>query len=187
MPRDYEITVKVRNGRILSRMRELGIGTQAELAKLSGVSSGEICALLAMRKPPKLKSGEWSLSVSRIAGALKCDPEELFTDAQRQGSLKQNSASFSMDEPEFRALCAGGGVQASVEAKSAVKALLTCLNPRETHIVTERALGATLDDLADEYGIVKERVRQIEARAYRKMRAFSYRNHGIGRSEMGEA
>ena len=48
------------------------------------------------------------------------------------------------------------------------------LNPRERHILTERRLKdepTTLEDLSKEYGISRERVRQIEVRAFEKLQS----------------
>ena len=47
------------------------------------------------------------------------------------------------------------------------------LNKRERHILTERRLRddpQTLEQLSKEYGISRERVRQIESRAFTKIR-----------------
>jgi RNA polymerase sigma-32 factor len=49
---------------------------------------------------------------------------------------------------------------------------LKTLNPRERHILTQRRLSeepTTLEDLSREYGISRERVRQIEVRAFEKL------------------
>jgi RNA polymerase sigma-32 factor len=46
------------------------------------------------------------------------------------------------------------------------------LNDRERHIIEERRLKdepATLEDLSKEYGVSRERVRQIEVRAFEKL------------------
>ena len=46
------------------------------------------------------------------------------------------------------------------------------LNPRERHIFEERRLNEspkTLEELSIEYGISRERVRQIEVRAFEKL------------------
>ena len=46
------------------------------------------------------------------------------------------------------------------------------LNERERHILTERRLReepTTLEDLSQHYGISRERVRQIEVRAFEKL------------------
>jgi len=55
------------------------------------------------------------------------------------------------------------------------------LNEREKHILTERRLKdepTTLEDLSQEYGISRERVRQIEVRAFEKLQK-SIRNQAI--------
>ncbi len=51
---------------------------------------------------------------------------------------------------------------------------MSTLNDRERHIIHERHLkepAATLEDLSQHYGISRERVRQIEARAMEKLQA----------------
>jgi RNA polymerase sigma-32 factor len=65
---------------------------------------------------------------------------------------------------------------AESEEFSGRKALLTealeTLNPRERNILTERRLKdepSTLEDLSHHYGVSRERVRQIEARAFEKL------------------
>lgn len=53
-----------------------------------------------------------------------------------------------------------------------LQAAMTDLNKRERHILTERRLRddpLTLEQLSKEYGISRERVRQIEARAFTKI------------------
>ena len=49
---------------------------------------------------------------------------------------------------------------------------MTELTDRERHILTERRLKddpTTLETLASEYGVSRERVRQIEVRAFEKL------------------
>lgn len=51
---------------------------------------------------------------------------------------------------------------------------LATLNERERHIIMERRLSEeprTLEDIGEEYGISRERVRQIENRAFEKLQA----------------
>lgn len=53
------------------------------------------------------------------------------------------------------------------------QAALSILNPRERSIITQRILAdppATLQDIADEYGVSRERIRQIEQNALQKLR-----------------
>jgi RNA polymerase sigma-32 factor len=51
---------------------------------------------------------------------------------------------------------------------------MSTLNEREQHIIRQRRLRdepVTLEDLADHYGVSRERIRQIEVRAFEKMQA----------------
>ena len=56
--------------------------------------------------------------------------------------------------------------------KTLLEAAMTSLNKRERHILEQRRLvenPTTLEDLSQEYGISRERVRQIEVRAFEKL------------------
>jgi len=56
--------------------------------------------------------------------------------------------------------------------RALLKAAMENLNERERHILQERRLKdqpTTLEDLSQEYGISRERVRQIEVRAFEKL------------------
>ena len=53
-----------------------------------------------------------------------------------------------------------------------LRAAMEHLNDRERHILTERRLRdtpTTLEDLSQQYNISRERVRQIEVRAFEKL------------------
>ena len=56
----------------------------------------------------------------------------------------------------------------------ALRGALSVLNPRERRIFEARRLGddpVTLEELSDEFDISRERVRQIEVRAFEKVQA----------------
>jgi RNA polymerase sigma-32 factor len=58
--------------------------------------------------------------------------------------------------------------------RAALRAALQTLSPRERHIFTARQLGEdppNLETLAGEYGISRERIRQIELRAFQKVKS----------------
>ena len=62
-----------------------------------------------------------------------------------------------------------------------LQAAMGNLNARERHIITERRLRespTTLENLSTQYGISRERVRQIEVRAFEKLQK-SMRNAAI--------
>ncbi len=67
---------------------------------------------------------------------------------------------------------------------------MATLNEREQHILTERRLkdnAATLEDLSQEYGVSRERVRQIEVRAFEKLQKAMKRLDREARSATLEA
>jgi RNA polymerase sigma-32 factor len=69
--------------------------------------------------------------------------------------------------------------------RQALSHALTALNPRERRIFEARRLAEepiTLDDLADELGISRERVRQLETRAFEKVRQRVIQVVGAGRA-----
>lgn len=60
------------------------------------------------------------------------------------------------------------------QQSAALRAAIQTLNPRERHIFTERYLTEDppkLETLAMEYGISRERIRQIELRAFQKVKS----------------
>lgn len=66
-----------------------------------------------------------------------------------------------------------GQMEEEEERAGQVQKALTRLNERERHIIEERILAdrpRTLQELADQYGISRERVRQLEKNALEKMK-----------------
>ena len=64
--------------------------------------------------------------------------------------------------------------QETADRHDALKNAIAKLNPRERRIFTARRLTddpATLEELAAEYGVSRERIRQIEERAFQKVKA----------------
>ena len=58
---------------------------------------------------------------------------------------------------------------------------MDALNDREKHILTERRLAdepKTLEELSQVYGVSRERIRQIEVRAFEKLQAALIRLAG---------
>jgi RNA polymerase sigma-32 factor len=101
----------------------------------------------------------------RLAGAdhslnvpLRMDSETDWQDWLVDETASQETTMAEADELHHR--------------RSLLHRAMTVLNERERHILTERRLKdepTTLEDLSAEYGISRERVRQIEVRAFEKL------------------
>ena len=124
--------------------------------------------------------------VEAMAAQLKVKPEEVIEmetrlggqDMALQPSADDDDDSFgpisyltNADDEPSRVL--EGEQNARLRTKGLATAL-TALDPRSRRIIEARWLRetdtATLHDLADEFGVSAERIRQIEAQAMKKMR-----------------
>jgi RNA polymerase sigma factor (sigma-70 family) len=79
-----------------------------------------------------------------------------------------------MNEEEVQRLTTNGGVERLAvdrERAKVINAALLKLTPREELAVRRRFYeGDTLEEVANDWGVIRERVRQIEAKAIRKLR-----------------
>ena len=174
MAGEYAVKISIRNGLILRRMKELGIKSQMALVKLSGLGVHEVNSLICMRRAPKNKiTGEWLDDAYTLSSALRLEPEELWTEAQSNMALRNNTREINMDEEQVKQLATDGGVEQLVLQNERVKALsksLITLSPREEYVIRRRFFDDDeLADVAQGIGASPERVRQIEAKALRKL------------------
>jgi RNA polymerase sigma-32 factor len=101
----------------------------------------------------RLEGADHSLNVP-----LRVDSETQWQDWLVDDSASQETSMAEADELDHR--------------RSLLHRAMAVLNERERHILTERRLRdqpTTLEDLSASYGISRERVRQIEVRAFEKL------------------
>lgn len=175
---DYAVKITIKNGRILSRMRACGIESLAELARRAGIRYPTLVAIVALKTRPIGRRGKWLAGVENVAGVLKCDVEDLFSDAQREMALERNSGEVYLDEPEVMALTTGNPERAYFIKAEAERLLAALPNERDRSVVMRSMSGETYADIARDMGICKSRVHQIEQRSIRVMRQKSRANGG---------
>jgi RNA polymerase sigma-32 factor len=101
----------------------------------------------------RLEGGDHSLNVP-----LRADGDTQWQDWLVDESASQETTVAEADEFDHR--------------RSLLHRAMTVLNERERHILTERRLReepTTLEELSASYGVSRERVRQIEVRAFEKL------------------
>lgn len=175
MAGEYAVKVTVRNGLILRRMKELGIKSQVELAKLSGLGVMVVSTLVSLKKAPRNKiTGEWVDAAFALSSALQMEPEELWTDAQQGMALKRNSYEINMDEAQVQQLASGesadklaiGGERFRILSRA-----IGSLTPREEQVIRRRFFEEeTLADIANDWDVTNGRIGMIERRALRKLK-----------------
>ena len=127
---------------------ELDGETTALIASELGVPEREVGAM-----NQRLKAGDRSLNAT-----IGLDSDDQFQDLLVEQEPDQESRLGDGEELARR--------------RSFMADAISTLNARERHILSERRLQEdppTLADLSEEYGISRERVRQIEVRAFEKL------------------
>jgi RNA polymerase sigma factor (sigma-70 family) len=177
---EYAVKVTVRNGLILRRMKVLGIKSQTELARLSGLSITALNSLVTLRKAPRNKlTGEWVDAAFSLSSALQVEPEELWTETQQGMALKRNSYEVNMDEAQVQQLTSDENTDRLAigsERSRVLKKALNSLTPREEQVVRRRFFEEeTLADIASDWGVTSALIGHVENKALRKLRHPSRR------------
>ena len=176
MTQDYVVRITVRNARILSRMRECNVASAKQLADMAGLSYVSVVELIAMKRPAySERRDDYTDAAQRIAAVLRCDPDDLFTDAQRTMRLEKNSMETFVDEPTM-AMLASPSTERQVWQRRELEHLMGTLGDREKRIVTARLEERTYADIGQEEGVGGSRIQEIERKAIRKMKNAAFRN-----------
>lgn len=169
---EYLVKVTIRNNLILRRMKQLGIKSQSELAKRSGLPNTTVSELIRMkRRPVHVISGEWLDVAFALSSALQTEPEELWTQTQRGMALESNSREVDMSEEAVMQLASGDDLERRVLSSKVLNEAMEVLTPREQDILHRRFFKEeTLREIGDDYGISADRINQIEHKALRKLK-----------------
>lgn len=198
---EFRVTVKVRNNRLIRAREDLGMSAP-KLAKAAGVSHGTYVRYESMSETPIKKVRRrcqldheldpWKESAKKIAAyhGFGCSyfwPESVLGVSVASSTREMHSDQLSLagpaHNPEARALR---------ESDSAgIKTLMAGVLTRKEEAILRMRFGfdertdpdnpqgyVTLDDVSKRFGLSRERIRQIESLALRKLR-----NHGPGGSE----
>lgn len=193
--KDFEVTIGIRNNRIKERRMSLGM-SQAQLATAVGIYTSNICSYETFHDSPVLKKIEsggpdtyiWKTSAQKLANFFDVKPEELWPEALK--IIKKSKAVIRVDAEEVYRLFATGDEEykqllpaqdeliSNAELHNELIRMLKTLTPHEQSVI-ELRFGLksgdehTLESVGFEFGVDKERIRQIEAKAFRKLRNLS--------------
>lgn len=182
--KDYRIDVKVRNNWLLKKIEAAGFDSVNQFCKVNKFNASRVGKFANLTLPPINSSGKWDSLVVRMATVLRCMPEDLFPPQHLKTALKKNKASFEAGIEEVAGFLTGSQEDAkpalervlSDEAIETISESLKLLTPREERVIrlryglTPDGEEKTLADVGKLFGVFKERIRQIEAKAFRKMR-----------------
>lgn len=165
---DFNIQIKVRNGRLLRAIRNVSDST-SDFCRKSGVAQSQISALLTMRESPiKKKSGDWREIVHVICSHVGCEPDQLWPHHMQRMLLKKSEAEIELSAAEVFEI-AGNSDQDMTNRKLLAHFAKT-LTPRQIECIGRRQRGETLEQIAVDFGVNRERIRQLELKGLSKMR-----------------
>ena len=178
---EYRVKVSVRNNLILKAIEATGTTSVAEFCRVNELPINNINALICMRVRPITTDGVFCQTAKDLMEVLGACPTDLWTSEQLTMRLKKNSTEVPMDAQTLQAALGGQATPLLIETpeeltskgelSKAVNDILGTLTTREQKILEMRyKQDMTLEEVAEAYNVTRERVRQIEAKALRKLR-----------------
>ena len=179
--KDYRLEIKIKNNYLYEKMQEQGISTAAELARVVGLGPSVIGDILNLKVTPYTNKGTVRSSIQSLCDFFSCNPEDLFPAQHifdpltvNQGAIQANIGELmssnlleSAHNPDL--------LVEITEQKEALEKTLDQLTLREKKVLEVRyglgdEEGCTLKEAGIKFGVRAERIRQIEAKALRKLR-----------------
>jgi len=166
---DFNLKVTVRNGRLLRAIRAR-YSSVADMCRKMGRSHQTVNKLITMKAVPYNSKG-WTDLALDIAGMVARDPEDLWPNHMRELRLNKSTSEVNLDLDDVKKLVQEGSSEKTISQLSALSQFSKNLTPRERDVLARRfAHDQSLDECAASLRVSRERVRQIEAKAFRKMR-----------------
>jgi len=166
---DFNLKVTVRNGRLLRAIRKR-YSSVADMCRKMGRSDQTVNKLITMKAVPYNSKG-WTDLALDIAGMVARDPEDLWPDHMRELRLRKSTSEVNLDLDDVKKLVQEGSSEKTISQLSALSQFSKNLTHRERDVLARRfAHDQSLDECAASLRVSRERVRQIEAKAFRKMR-----------------
>jgi RNA polymerase sigma factor (sigma-70 family) len=146
--------------------------------------------LEGLNLPPKRKNGDWSSSADKLALFYKCLPEDLFPDGILAvtnpvvvhtidtadiGMLLTDHQEHLLEDPQTI-------LEREERGNRLNEVLREALTPREEKVIKMRfgldgEVEHTLEEVAEEFEVQRERIRQIQCKAMRKLQS----KHTVGK------
>ena len=180
---EYRIKVTVRNNLLFTAIEKAGYKSSAQFCRVNSLSEQSVSAMVAMRMPPINKNGEFCELATQLMEILGAAPTDLWSQAQLTLRLKRNGGEKVVSEDAIPWLLEQNNTMMTLpspedehikaETSSVINDILNSLPPRAAKVLRLRfEHDLTLDEIADSFDLSKERIRQIEAKALRKLRAI---------------
>jgi RNA polymerase sigma factor (sigma-70 family) len=180
------IVSKVKHGVIFQYIQENNI-TAKELAKQIGIAEGTLHKFINMKSYPKKKFPASKKVLLKLCKFFKCKEKDIFPnqikkhlDEQTEIAKILQNTHITYSEPNLVFLPSYDNlpqklisyeIDEDVFKKTRIEKALKTLNLREEKIIRLRfELGLSYEKIAKQFNMTRERIRQIESKALRKLR-----------------
>ncbi len=171
------IVARLKQGDLLQAMRERD-WNQRQLAEFLGINEVRLGTLINLKHTPKKFSKKIQKKLMKLTGKL---PEDLWPEFVRTKEfldMPKTRTAFAEITPRFLEAkgllelpAAPDDIASAKELEEAVKVALETLTPRQELVIRKRFFeGKTLEEVGEDLGVSSERARQIEAKAFRRLR-----------------
>jgi len=176
--KDYRVTVKVRNNRLLKAIEDAGGSTGQKWCEANGLGYARVNSLINMTSSPLAAEGDLYPDAARLCDVLGKLPEDLWSNEQLY-PLERNFSEMEMDHAQVVAMLPAEqqfylpdfSDLEQAQTKALVSQALSTLTPREQEVIRMRFEDdLTLAECAKRLGVTQGRIRQIEIKAMRKLR-----------------
>lgn len=178
---DYRVRISVRNARLLRAIERAGHRPGAQFADAVGISyTVALLPYLNLTRSPLNREGLLRECAWALCDYLGASPSDLWSDEQLR-PLKRNHSTFEIDAERVQALVShrdldGDPVRFAcrVQVTRLLQGAMDRLTTREATVIQGRFFeDLTLDEIGEQLGVTRERVRQTELKALRKLRSDS--------------
>ncbi len=177
---EYRIDIKIRNNLILKKLNENGYKTLGEFCRKNGLMGrvNTLGRILNMQDSPLDCEGNFKVPILRLCEIINCCPENLFTESQLHAAVKSNKKTLIVNEAEMKFFLENTNEQKLLEDDYDSNKMLEVLDktldkltPREKQVLEMKFYeNMTFEQIANKFDVTKERIRQIQEVALRKLR-----------------
>jgi RNA polymerase sigma factor (sigma-70 family) len=168
---EYRIKVSVRNNLILEAIEKAGYTSIQRFCRDKNISASGVTALIALKTPPIMRCGSFSIVAKQLMEELCALPTELWTAEQLTMSLKHNTSFRNVGKEDLQ-LSSNEALKIVFdrEKEEKVAEVLDMISPRKKKVLEMRyGIGGgdsmTLEEVGRAFDLTRERVRQIELHA----------------------
>jgi len=188
---EYRLKVTIKNNLILNAIEERGHTNLHNFCKSEKLQLNNLYDLINLKISPIGVDGRFIKPAKDLMEVLGACPTDLWTEEQLTLKLQTNTVTKTLNKEKVDIYLSSGNSHLILENpanvfekeddKKLISQMLDSLSPRESKILKLRfGLGNTdehtLDEVGDKFHATRERIRQLEAKALRKMRDPSRSN-----------